>query len=295
MPAITAPFLDSAVASYLDAPGLPRVDFARPVGAPALFAHDSVTWRVFKNPIALLVGGIAAVILELAEPRVRSGVWEHTSFRTDPVTRMKRTGHAAMVTVYAPADTARAMIEGVSRRHARVVGETPAGVRYRADDPVLLDWVQATASFCFLEAYRRYAHGLSAAECDRFYAEGAAASALYGATGAPRSTLEMDATFARMRPALERSDIIADYLGILRRAPFLPAMAAPLKPLVIAAAIAITPSWARDLLGIRTQMPLGGETLLRTMGAAGERLVLRAAPPAQASTRLGLGADYLYR
>jgi hypothetical protein len=49
---------------------------------PALFEPDSVTWRVMKNPVALVVGGFAAVILELAEPRVRSGVWEHTSFRT---------------------------------------------------------------------------------------------------------------------------------------------------------------------------------------------------------------------
>ena len=52
------------------------------------------------------------MILELAEPRVRSGVWDHTSFRTDPVTRLRRTGLAAMVTVYAPRETAEAMIAG---------------------------------------------------------------------------------------------------------------------------------------------------------------------------------------
>ena len=46
---------------------------------------DSVAWRVFRNPVALFVGGVTAVILELAEPRVRSGVWDHTTFRTDPL------------------------------------------------------------------------------------------------------------------------------------------------------------------------------------------------------------------
>ncbi len=54
--------------------GGPRVDFRQPAGEPALAAPDSVSWRVFKNPVSLFVGGVTAVILELAEPRVRSGV-----------------------------------------------------------------------------------------------------------------------------------------------------------------------------------------------------------------------------
>src|SRR5690606_20623758 len=78
-----------------------EVDFASPPGEPALVGPDSVAWQVFRNPVALFVGGVAAVVLELAEPRVRTGVWEHTTFRTDPLTRMERTGLAAMVTVYA--------------------------------------------------------------------------------------------------------------------------------------------------------------------------------------------------
>ena len=80
--------------------GNPDIDFRAPRGEAALAAADSVSWRVFKNPVALFVGGIAAVLLELAEPRVRTGVWEHSSFRGDPVRRMKRTGLAAMVTVW---------------------------------------------------------------------------------------------------------------------------------------------------------------------------------------------------
>src|SRR5215204_5602813 len=50
------------------------------------------SWRVFKNPLSLFIGGLTAVIMELAEPRVRSGVWEHTSFRQNPVQRLRRTG-----------------------------------------------------------------------------------------------------------------------------------------------------------------------------------------------------------
>ncbi len=76
--------IDALASAYFDAPGMPRVDFTKPAGAPALFAPNSVSWRVMKNPVALFIGGIAAVILELAEPRVRTGVWEHTTFRSDP-------------------------------------------------------------------------------------------------------------------------------------------------------------------------------------------------------------------
>jgi hypothetical protein len=53
---------------------------------------DSISWRVFKNPLSLFIGGAAAVIMELAEPRVRTGVWEHTAFRVDPIRRLRRTG-----------------------------------------------------------------------------------------------------------------------------------------------------------------------------------------------------------
>lgn len=40
----------------------------------ALTSPDSLSWQVFKNPVAMFVGGIAAGLLELAEPRVRTGV-----------------------------------------------------------------------------------------------------------------------------------------------------------------------------------------------------------------------------
>ena len=147
------------------------VDFEKPAGEPALVGPDSVSWQVFRNPVTLFVGGITAVLLELAEPRVRHGVWDHTTFRTDPLRRMRRTGLAAMVTVYGARSVAEAMIAGVGRMHGRVAGETRSGAAYRADDPELLDWVQATASFGFLEAYSAFVRPVSNADKDRYYAE----------------------------------------------------------------------------------------------------------------------------
>ncbi|WP_246733087.1 oxygenase MpaB family protein [Rhizobium laguerreae] len=62
------------------------------------------------------IGGIAAVILEVAESSVRSGVWDHSSFRKDAVMRLRRTGAAAKMTVYGPRAEAERMIARVGRR-----------------------------------------------------------------------------------------------------------------------------------------------------------------------------------
>jgi uncharacterized protein (DUF2236 family) len=251
---------------------------------------------VMKNPVALMIGGIAGVIMELAEPRVRTGVWEHTRFRQDPAGRVQRTGYAALATVYAPAEAARALIARVNAMHARISGETLAGLAYRSDDPELLTWVHATAGFGFLEAYHRFVRPLSLAERDQFYAEGAPVAALWGAPDAPISATEVESLFQRMRPKLERSDIVFEFLAIMKRAPLLPALARPIQRAAVRAAVDITPSWARDILGLssRFNLPFGGVMFLRTLGAAAERIAIDA-PPAQASARMGLPADYLYR
>ena len=82
--------------------------FLLAAGRAGLVAADSVSWRIFKNPVSVFIGGVAAVVLEFGDPRVRDGVWQHSSFRTDPLTRLQRTGLAAMVTVYGPRSKAEA-------------------------------------------------------------------------------------------------------------------------------------------------------------------------------------------
>ncbi|MEZ5994350.1 MAG: oxygenase MpaB family protein [Hyphomonadaceae bacterium] len=294
LPAPLQTRIEALAKAALDASGA-AIDFAAPRGAPALFAADSLSWRVMKNPVALVVGGVAAVILELAEPRVRTGVWEHTAFRGDPVRRIRRTGYATMATVYAPAEAARAFIARVNAMHAHVSGVTPSGAPYHASDSELLNWVQATAAFGFSEAYARFARPLSRLERDRFYAEGAAAAALYGATGAPKNFAEMEALFATMRPKLERSEIIFEFLAVMRTARFLPSRR--LQRLLVRAAVEIIPGWTRDLLGLGRAFGLrfGESALVGALAKAGEHIVLNEAPPARACMRLGLAGDYLYR
>ena len=176
------------------------VDYGAPKGDPGMFGPDSVAWRVHANPIALAVGGIAAVILELAEPRVRSGVWDHSIFKTDPLKRMQRTGEATLITTYGPTKAAQARIDMVTRMHARVGGVTPEGQAYTALEPELMTWVHITAGWGFMNAYNRYVAPLSPTDQDRYYAEGARVGHAFGAVDVPGSVAEVDAWFARMRP-----------------------------------------------------------------------------------------------
>jgi uncharacterized protein (DUF2236 family) len=260
-----------------------------------LVAPSSVAWQVFRNPVALFIGGVAAVILELAEPRVRSGVWDNSSFTSDPVDRLRRTGLAAMVTVYGAKSSAEAMIANVRRIHDSIEGRTEAGAFYRANDPELLDWVQATASYGFLEAYCAYVRRLPPAARDLFYAEGLPAASLYGATGAPRDEHELAALFARMRPKLERSEVIFEFLRIMQHAPLFPASLRPVQRLLVRAAVDIVPPWARRLTGLGQGLNGLERHAVRQIGAAANRLRLDGSPAAQACLRLGLPQDYLWK
>jgi len=274
----------------------PTADFTRPVGEEALAGPDSVSWRVFKNPVALYVGGIAAVLLELAEPRVRTGVWEHTTFRTDPLARMRRTGLAAMVTVYGARSEAETMIAGVTRMHAKVAGTTPDGREYRALQPELMDWVQVTASYGFLQAYHRFVSPLSQQDRDRFYAEALPAARLYGAPGAPASEAEQVRLFERMLPQLEPHPIVHEFLDIMRRTHGLPWMLRPLEGCYLRAAIGLLPETVRELLGFGAACELARwqRAAVAISGRIFDRIPLRNTPPVQACMRLGLPANYLF-
>ncbi len=217
--------------------------------------------------------------MELAEPRVRSGVWQHTSFREDPMRRLRRTGLAAMVTIYGARSIAEAMIARIRRMHDAVSGTTPSGDSYCANDPELLTWVQATAVYGFLQAYRTYVQPLSSSERDRYYAEGVPAAHLYGATNAPTSEAELDMLFRATAPRLERSDIVFEFLAFMGSAPILPLLFRPAQHVLVRAAVELTPRWMRTILGLNGRgLHVWEAEVLRQAGALADRLVLRILP-----------------
>lgn len=288
--------IEALAAGLLAPEGVAPPDFTAPPGEPALMAADSVSWRVFANPVTLFIGGVAAVLLELAEPRVRHGVWDHSSFRTKPLERLQRTGLAAMVTVYGPASAARTMIDGVNRMHERVSGTTDDGVPYRASDPELLDWVQATASWGFLEAYGAYARRVTPAERDAAYAEAAPVAALYGATGAPRSDAGRAALFARMAPALEPSATLDEFLSIMDKVPALPGAGRPLQRFLVRAAVDLVPPVIAGTLRLEGRgLSAWQRPVVQATARAADRLLLRNWPSATAARRLDLPEGWAKR
>lgn len=269
-------------------PGM-AFDFSQPAGEPALAPQDGVAWRVFANPVVLFVGGVAAVLLELAEPSVRSGVWSQGGFQRDPGMRLRRTGFAAMMTVYGPRSAAEKLIAQVVRLHGQVRGTTPDGIPYHANDPRLLDWVQATAVFGFSEAYHRYVQPLSALEKDLAFVEGQASARLYGATGLPRSWAGWEALLAATAPGLEGSSILADFLRTMSEAPLVPAPLRPLQRLLVRAAVEISPEPLRSLPQLRGRgLRFGEAAAVRALARGAMLLPLGDTPPRQAARRLGM-------
>lgn len=288
--------LDAMAQSFLQPPGM-VLDFSAPAGEAALVPPTSVSWVIFKNPVSLFIGGVAAVVLEMAEPRVRDGVWGHSSFRTNALIRLQRTGLAAMMTVYGPTSKAEAMIAGVVRMHGRVNGTTSEGKAYGANDQDLLDWVQATASFGFMEAYSAYVRPLDRPQCDKLFAEAKPAARLYGAAGAPESQDELAALFAATQPRLVASPIVFEFLDIMEKVPALPPMARPLQRILIKAAVDILPHWLRERLGLGKVWSLTPleRLIVKALARTSEKIVLLSSPAVQSCRRLGLPDDFLYR
>ena len=286
---------DAQLASLLFSDSGAASAFSAPPGEPALAAPESVSWAVFKNPLTVFIGGVAAVLLELADPRVRSGVWQHTTFREKPLQRLQRTGWAAMMTVYGPRTRAEAMIGRVAHLHEGVRGVTPAGVAYQASDPALLEWVHATACFGILQAHGSYVEPITEARCDAFYAEAQTAARLYGVRDPPGSQAAVLELFKDRHAGLEPSDVVIEFLQIVKRMPALPAMLRPVQGWLVDAAVAIVPADLRHRLGLGGALAPWQRRLVSRAAAAADRLVLPSHPAVQACRRLGLADDYLYR
>lgn len=273
-----------------------KLDFSAPVGEPALLAPDSVQWRVYKNQIALGIGGIAAVLLEFADPRIRSGVWDHSTYKVDPIGRSKRTGSVALLACYGPASTAKTVIGMVNQLHGKVKGETPSGEKYRALDPALLDWVSATASYGFVTAYDRFVAPLGTSEINRFLRDASAVGQVFGARHTPNTIDEFMDMMAALDPRFEPHPIIFEFLDIIQSGRAAPNIPRFLHRAIARAAVSLLPQKLRATLqlGSNYNLTLLDKTALRLAGRAADRKFDPASPQSLACVRMGLPADFLY-
>ena len=273
-----------------------KIDYGQPAGEPAYLDPGSVHWRVYKNPIALAIGGVAAVLLEFADARIRAGVWDHSTFKVDPIGRSKRTGVAAMVGVYGPQSAARRVIQGVTNMHSRVAGTTPSGEAYKALDGELLDWVSATAGYGFLNAYDRFVSPLSEAEKTRFYEEAGPIARLYGVQYSPKSTADFMDMMGKLAPRFEPHPIVTEFLAIIQSGQAAPGTPKFLHRAVGRASVSLLPPIVRRKLALGSEYDLtaGDRFALKAAGKLADRIPIPNSAPCEASKRLGLPGNFLY-
>lgn len=217
----------------------------------AFLPPGGVARQVHGDLPAMVVGGLAALLLQTLHPLAMAGVADHSNYRENPIGRLRRTASFVGATTFGTVEQAHQAIDEVRQVHRRVHGRAPDGRRYSANDPDLLTWVHVAEVSCFLAAGQRYGpRRLGAVDRDRYFAETAVVARLLGARWAPESAAEVDAYFLRVRPelyagaqALEARDFLVR--GVAKR-PHDRAVYA----CILAAALTVLPRWARAELRI---------------------------------------------
>jgi uncharacterized protein (DUF2236 family) len=134
--------------------------------------------RVHRERV-LLVGGQRALIMQVAHPLVAAGVARHSDFPARALERLRRTVALTLATVFGTAEESEAATAQIRAVHDRVSGESEAGP-YRADDPGLLQWVNATLIDTTMAVYDRFVRPLSEPAWRGYYREARDSSVLFG-------------------------------------------------------------------------------------------------------------------
>ena len=254
----------------------------RPPGDPGLFGPGSIGWQVHGDFPAMMMGGVAALLMQMLHPAALAGVWDHSNFRRDMQGRLRRTAQFIAGTTFGSTAHAHQLIDRVRRIHDRVGGTLPDGTPYQANDPDVLLWVHATGARCFLDAYRRYrAPWLTLADQDRYFAETAVVARALGSAEPPTTRAGIDAYIEGMRPQLSTDARTREVTRILLSHPAPNPLVAPLSGVMTEAGIDLLPRWAATMQGVGVSAPR--RPLVRA-GGGGLGLVLRWALSAPAAS-----------
>jgi len=221
-----------------------------PPSDEALFARDTPIRMVHADIVAMMVGGIRGLLLQMLHPHALQGVLDHSNFRSDMHGRLRRTARFIAVTTFGHRDDAQAAIDRVNRIHAAVGGTLPDGSPYSASDPRVLAWVHVAEATSFLAAYLRHVRpDMPGAEQDEYYRQFAVIALALGADPVPTNRAEAEAIFRELRSDLAASTAareVADLVLTQRPKGAPPAVQA----LLGAEAVALLPPFARSMLGL---------------------------------------------
>jgi uncharacterized protein (DUF2236 family) len=218
------------------------------VGGPS-----SISWEINGDLASVSAAGMGAIIMEVLHPSVMAGVFQQSSYATEPLRRARTTLGYVLRTTFGNTGAATAVIEQVKRIHGHINGVRPDGVDYRALDPELIAWVHTCIPWAIMEAFHRYRRPLTTAERDRYLAEQAVVGRMGGAEWVPETMAELDDYVERMRPLMgvnEQTRRFVDFLAGDSDGEFrLGARQQLERRLGIAGSMSLMPVWARHLTG----------------------------------------------
>lgn len=127
--------------------------------------------RKVDREIFVLLGGTAALLMQVAHPLVAAGVDRHSDFRSHPLARLMRTLDTSLAIVFGDEEAVGRAIARINRIHSGVHGTSSGGRPYDARDPRLLLWVQTTLVLTALRLYELVVGRLPEEERERFWEE----------------------------------------------------------------------------------------------------------------------------
>ena len=144
--------------------------------AQGFYGPDSVMWRINREAV-LLGAGPTALLLQIAHPLVAEGVAQHSRYESDPFGRLHGTLRTTLELIFGDRRMAERAVRRLNAIHSTVrgaVGDDHArrlADAYRALDPSLLLWVQATLFATSLAAYERWVGQISGDDRERYWQE----------------------------------------------------------------------------------------------------------------------------
>ncbi|MDH6436348.1 uncharacterized protein (DUF2236 family) [Streptomyces sp. SAI-144] len=245
---------------------------------PRWFAPDRPI-RTVHGDASMFIGGLAALLLQSLHPLAMAAVAGHSGYRGDPWGRLQRTSTFLAVTTYGPAEDAQRAVDHVRGIHDRIRGTTSDGTPYHAADPHLLAWVHVAETESFLRAHERYgARPLDPAGYDAYVADTARVAEALGVIAPPRDRSELSERLTAYRPELHATPEARAAARFLLLRPPLPLVVRPFYGGLAANAIALLPSWARDMLWL-PRLPLVDDLAVRPTGQALTRTIRWAMTP----------------
>ena len=176
-----------------------------------ILAIDSVARRINRETF-LLLGGTAALLMQIAHPLVAAGVDQHSDFRRAPVPRLMRTVDTTLAIVFGERNRAGRAFRRIDRVHAAVRGTATDGRGYKARDPRLMLWVQTTLVLTSIRWFEMVMGPLTAAERESYWDE---AKLFAGELGVPHHLFPSTvADLLHYEAAMLRSEVIPDSTAV---------------------------------------------------------------------------------